>query len=119
MRKALVILALSVSALLVSDSFVKIYAGTTFKEPAQKYKYEYLFETDLTTEKFKDAFYSRLMSKHNWSPMAETNLMNDTYNSIWSFTDDNEQKWECSVTIKRESNQKVAVTLEMEPILGS
>jgi hypothetical protein len=50
--------------------------------------------------------------------MGETNLMNDTYNSTWSFTDENQQRWECAVTIKRIA-EKVAVTLEMEPILGS
>lgn len=112
MRIAFFILALVIANQLIA-------AGNLYKEPAQKYKYEYLFETDLPTEKFKEAFYNRLMTKHNWSPLGETNLLNDTYNSVWSFTDENKQLWECEVTIKRDSYEKVAVTLEMAQILGS
>lgn len=113
MRKALFILALVISVLQFSDSV--LFAS----ENAQKYKYEYLFETELTTEKFKEVFYERLATKHHWSQMGETNLKRDTYNSVWNFTDDNKQRWECQVTIKREGNQKVAVTLEMLPVLES
>jgi hypothetical protein len=115
MRKALFILALLVFGFGLSKN---VFAGNA-SDAAQKYKYEYLFETDLPTEKFKDVFYVRLMSKYNWSPLGETNLKNDTYNSMWSFTDENKQKWECEVTIKRSSSEKVAVTLEMIPIVGS
>jgi hypothetical protein len=115
MRKVLFILAL-VAAAVVSTPCT--FAGNS-TEPAQKYKYEYLFETNLPTEEFKDVFYVRLMTKHKWSQMGETNLMQDTYNSMWSFTDENKQKWECEVTIKRDSREKVAVTLEMSPIVGS
>ncbi len=115
MRKALFILALFALSLGLSKN---IFAGNS-TETAQKYKYEYLFETDLPTEKFKDAFYVRLVTKHNWSPMGETNLKNDTFNSRWSFTDENKQKWECEVTIQRNSSEKVAVTLEMSPVVDS
>lgn len=114
MRKALFILALVISVLQISDVSV-LFAS----ENAQKYKYEYLFETELTTEKFKEVFYQRLTTKHQWSQMGETNLKADTYNSKWSFTDENKQRWECDVTISRESGKKVAVTLEMLPVLES
>lgn len=113
MRKALFVLAL-VLVLLVSFNS-SLFAG----ESAQKYKYEYLFETELSTEKFKEVFYVRLATKHHWSQMGETNLKKDAYNSKWSFTDENKQRWECDVTIKRESDKKVAVTLEMLPVLES
>lgn len=115
MRKALFILALVTLSLVYTQYTFSGDAGGS----AQKYKYEYLFETNLPTDEFRDAFYVRLMTKHNWSPMGETNLRNDSYNSMWSFTDENKQKWECEVTIKRDSNEKVAVTLEMSPIVGS
>lgn len=111
MRKALFILAL------VTIITAPLFAGEAGGN-AQKYKYEYLFETDLPTNEFKDVFYKRLSSKYNWSPLKETNLMEDTFNSLWSFTDENQQKWECEVTIKRTA-QNVAVTLEMAPVVGS
>src|SRR5215204_6173717 len=105
MRKALFILALLAFGF---GSSKDTFAGNA-SDAAQKYKYEYLFETDLPTSEFKEAFYVRLMTKHNWSPMGETNLKNEIFNSMWSFTDENKQKWECEVTIKRDSYEKVAV----------
>lgn len=115
MRTALFVLALLISALSINTN---IFAGNQ-DGTAQKYKYEYLFDTNLPTSEFKEVFYNRLAEKHQWNRMDETNLKDDTFNSTWSFTDENKQRWECEVTISRNNSEQVAVTLEMNPIIGS
>lgn len=115
MRTALFILALLITALFINTN---TFAGNS-QDGAQKYKYEYLFNTDLPTSEFKEVFYNRLSEKHQWKQMGETNLQNDTFNSTWSFTDDNKQVWQCEVTISRNNSEEVAVTMEMNPLIGS
>lgn len=115
MRTALFVLALLISAFSFNTG---IFAGNQ-NDAAQKYKYEYLFNTDMPTSEFKEVFYNRLSEKHHWKQMGETNLQDDTFNSTWSFTDDNRQVWKCEVTISRSGDEQVAVTMEMDPLIGS
>ena len=115
MKTALVILAL--------HSFVfgsKLFAGEVGAEP-QKLRYEYVVETDLTTEKFSEVFCERLSSKHNWEKVSTTVSEDNSYTSVFNFTDPEEHLWECEVKIKKvmTNANKMSVLMTMSPMLGS
>jgi hypothetical protein len=83
-------------------------------------KYNYVVETNLTLDEFSDAFFERLMLKHNWNEVSRNVCRDEICTSTWSFTDEESHKWKCDVTIKKaEISNQVQVTMEMNPVLGS
>lgn len=87
----------------------------------QNLKYEYIIETDLTAEKFSEAFFDRLSEKHQWSRISSTVSEDETYTSVFNFKDDRQHIWECEVQIKRAStdNRKMDVLMTMSPLMES
>ncbi len=86
----------------------------------QKLRYKYLVETELSTEKFSDAFCDRLSAKHKWNKVS-TNVSAETYTRVFKFEDDSSHPWQCEVQIKRVKNdlRKMSVEMIMSPILES
>jgi hypothetical protein len=87
----------------------------------QNLKYEYIVETDLSTEKFSEAFFERLSVKHQWSRLSTTVSEDETYISVFNFKDDRQHIWECEVQIKRaeSDNSKMDVVMTMIPLTES
>src|SRR4030095_5994084 len=109
--------------LIALHSFVfgsKLFAGEVGSEP-QKLRYEYVVETDLTTEKFSEVFCERLSSKHNWEKVSTTVSEDNSYTSVFNFKDVEEHLWECEVKIKKVMTNvnKMSVMMTMSPLLGS
>ncbi|MEO8513423.1 MAG: hypothetical protein ABI543_07685 [Ignavibacteria bacterium] len=115
-----VLLAALVFALhsFIFGSFLQ--SGEVRVEP-QKLKYEYKIETDLTIDKFSDAFCKRLSTKHKWRKLETTVSADETYTSTFNFKDDNQIPWECEITIQRdrEDKRKMDVLMTMSPKLES
>lgn len=87
----------------------------------QKLRYQYLVETELSTEKFSDAFCDRLSAKHKWNKISTTLNSEETYTSIFKFEDDARHPWQCEVQIKRVKSdlRKMSVEMIMIPVLES
>ena len=87
----------------------------------QKLKYAYVVETDLSTEKFSEVFCDRLSNKHNWNKVSTTISCDETYTSLFSFTDNASHRWKCEVKIKKIINEanKMSVEMTMDPYLES
>ncbi len=97
-----------------------LQSGEIRVEP-QKLKYEYKIETDLTIEKFSDAFCDRLSTKHKWRKLQTDISADETYTSTFNFKDDNQIPWECEVKIQRDTDdsRKMDVLMTMSPKLES
>jgi hypothetical protein len=97
-----------------------LHSGEIRVEP-QKLKYEYKIETDLTTEKFSDAFCDRLSTKHKWRKIETSISPDETYTSTFDFKDENHRRWECEVRIMRDiyDSHKMDVLMTMAPMLES
>jgi hypothetical protein len=97
-----------------------LHSGEVRIEP-QKLKYEYKIETDLSTEKFSDAFCDRLSTKHKWRKIETYISPDETYTSRFNFRDENQRRWECEVTIMRDisDSHKMDVLMIMAPMLES
>lgn len=106
------------TALLVLSS-KNVFADSQ-KEP-QKIQYQYLVETDLSTEKFSDVFCERLSTKHHWRKVSSIVQNDETYTSLFNFKDDSQKLWECEVSIKRAEayGKKVRVSMTMNQLLDS
>ena len=88
---------------------------------AQKIKYEYFIDTDLSAGKFSEAFCNRLSEKHNWEKVSATVGSGDTYTSIFSFKDEKAHSWKCEVQISRleEFTNRMFVEMTMMEVLES
>ena len=97
-----------------------LQSGEVRVEP-QKLRYEYKIETDLSADKFSDAFCDRLSKKHTWTKLETQVSADETYTSTFKFSDDNQRPWECEVTIHRDVNdvRKMDVLMTMSPMLES
>jgi hypothetical protein len=108
--------------LIALHSFVfgsKLFAGEVDSQP-QKLRYEYVIETDLTTEKFSEVFCERLSTKHSWEKISTTVSEDDAYTSIFNFKDVDQHLWECEVKIKKvRPYNKMSVLMTMSPMIGS
>lgn len=118
MKTALFIVLLTALGSFVFDS--KSFSKEVQSGP-QNLKYEYIIETDLSAEKFSEAFFDRLSGKHQWSRISSTVGADETYTSVFSFKDDRQHTWECEVQIKRAltDNRKMDVLMTMSPLMES
>src|SRR4030095_12203771 len=118
MKTALLVLAALSVFVFGGKSFAnQTGSGETACGP-QQLKYEYFVETELTAEKFSEAFFERLAGKHQWSRISSTVTADEIYTSVFNFKDDQEHTWECEVQIKRAvtDNRKMDVLMTMVPL---
>ncbi|HEY3250650.1 MAG TPA: hypothetical protein VGK25_05975 [Ignavibacteria bacterium] len=114
MRKALFVT--SVLLILVSSSYSK-----DENKSFSSLKYNYVIESDLSLTDFSDAFFERLKTKHNWNEIYRNDCQDEVCQSEWSFTDEEANEWKCEVVIKKanEGSNRMLVSMEMNPVMGS
>src|SRR4030095_96569 len=121
MKTALLVLAALSVFVFGGKSFAnQTGSGETGSGP-QELKYEYFVETDLSAEKFSEAFFERLSGKHQWSRISSTISEDETYTSVFNFKDDQQHTWECEVQIKRAltDSGKMDILMTMAPLMES
>jgi hypothetical protein len=122
MRKALFVKS-SFLTITVVLFFVLVTSTSYSKDEKRSFsalKYNYIVETNLSLSDFSRAFYDRLKSKHKWNEVGNDNCKGGVCTSIWKFIDDASNEWKCEVTIKQaEISNRMLVTMEMNPVMGS
>jgi hypothetical protein len=111
-------------ALLVTSALVVLICLSFSKDVSKgvsSLKYNYVVESDLSLVDFSIAFSERLKSKHHWSEVSHNNCEGESCTSVWSFADEESNQWKCEVVIRKadEGVNRMLVTMEMNPVLGS
>ncbi len=76
----------------------------------QSLNYDYQLKTNIPPQEFTSHFYDKLENEYKWEQTCSSTVDN-TYSSLWQFTDKYSQKWRCRVSISSEPANEANINI--------